>query len=77
MLISTDIHPKSNIIYIAAIIIKIINKEKKEQFDILDLYNKYKKEDKLIPFYLFLRAIIWLRMLKFIKDITDEGNICI
>jgi hypothetical protein len=77
MLISTDIHPKKNIIYIGAIIIKLVIKSDKKEFDILDLYKKYLDDNVYISFYMFSKAISWLYMLKFIKSITKEGNICI
>lgn len=77
MLISTDIHPKKNIVYIGAIIIKLVLESKKKEFDILELYNEYKKQHYFVSFYIFSQSISWLYMLKFIKNITNEGNICI
>jgi len=44
MLISTDIHPHKNIVYIGAMIIKLIIESNKKEFDILDLYDEYKKK---------------------------------
>jgi hypothetical protein len=78
MLISTDIHPHKNIVYIGAMIIKLILESNKKEFDILDLYDEYKKKGYYsVSFYIFSQSISWLYMLKFIKKITNKGDICI
>lgn len=77
MLISTDIHPEKNIIYVGAMILKLINKEKKQELDILKLYKEYNKKYMNISLNLFIQSITWLYMCKIIKKVNDKGDICI
>ncbi|HHF7348580.1 TPA: ABC-three component system middle component 6 [Legionella feeleii] len=75
MIVDSDKHPEQNIFFIGAMLLHILYKNKKNYYDIMDLFRKYNNKNKVhISFDYFLLGLDWLFVLGKIKT-NEIGDI--
>lgn len=73
MVVTSNVPPEKNLYYLGGKVLEILTVQKKNQYDIVNLYNSL-KENTPINFVLFTYVLDWLFLINLIK-INADGSI--
>ena len=74
MILPVDIKPEYSLYYIGGNLIKEMKYQSKIEFDLMQLYEKFKRENPDCSFNQYLFALDWLYLLDLVK-LNEEGHL--